>query len=514
MRLGLSMTSLVVIAGLTVNGTAHGQSGEKSNIPLPSAEQSTFLAAQAPGGLRQSTQAIPLNVKIKFAPKYSIYSEFTEGAQSVDLALQSANELVILLKPDLTGPEISAALEQNKLRIIQTMPEIGAVVVDASQRLGPSALPAAAAGVEAATDTPINLLARTLREDGRFVAVTPNSAISTFNLKSAFWAKPVAASPAAANEQSDWGMADTKLDAVWSKMTVPVRIGVIDVGFADHEDLDATKGLPGTLAKANHGNHVAGILCAKHNGIGVKGGLRNCTLVESSGWFVLNGPSAPEGFDADPFVTLFSEYVGTTLRFISANPGVRVINLSLGYNWMSNFNIDPRGPAYAAYRNDVKQQGAIFAAVLAHAKSQNVALVMAAGNDSTSLNPPLEAEWASPFNQGSKLVEQQDGWTNGLIVEAYDKTHQRASFSNVKGHVTCPGVDVLSSLASGSSAYGLMSGTSMAAPYCAAGLAAGIMLRPDLSLRQVIECVRKSPNSVGGVPRMDVDFVVNTCDKH
>lgn len=508
MRLG--PTLMLTIVGLA--GPALGQ----SNIPLPSPDQRSFLAAQAPGGTRRTAQAISLNVNIDSVQKNSIYSSATDGGKTVNLALQSAHELMILLKPDLTGPEIAAALEEHRLRIIQTMPEIGAVLVEASQRLAtpPTSRPALPT-VEAATETSVNVLVRALREDERFVAVTPNTALSTFSLKSAFWSKPVAPSPAAANERTDWGMADTRMDSVWSRMTAPIKIGVIDVGFAPHEDLDATTGLPGELAKHDHGNHVAGILCAKHNGIGVKGALKNCTVVMSSGWFVLTGPSAPEGFGVDPFVTLFSEYVATTLRFMSANPDVRVINLSLGYNWIPNFNIDPREPNYASYRNDVRQQGAFFAAVLAHAKLQNKAIVMAAGNDSTNLDPPLEAEWASPFNQGSMLVEKQDGWTNGLIIEAYDKNHQRADFSNVQGHLACPGVDILSSLAKGSNAYGQMSGTSMAAPYCAAGLAAGVMLRPDLSLREVIDCLRSSPDKVENrVPRLNVDFVVNRCKKN
>lgn len=511
MRLGSATIGTWAMAGTlaSLSGMALGQ--ETSKILLPSAEQRSYLAAQVPGGTRRTSQTTPLGVNIKSVQTNSIYSAATAGPETVELALQSADELMILLRPDLTGPQIAAALEEHKLRLIQTMPEIGAIVVDATDRLVAGGPPSAAVTIDTATETPVNVLARELRGDPRFIAVAPNSALSTMSLKSAFWAKPEPPSPVAATERVDWGMADIGMDKVWPAMTAPVKVGVIDVGFASHEDLDATNGLPGTLAKHDHGNHVAGIMCAKHNGLGIKGALKNCKLVQSSGWFVLTGPASPEGFGTDPFVTVFSEYVATTLRFMSANPDVRVINLSLGYNWMNNFNIDPRGPSFAAYRNDVRQQGAFFAAVLAVAKSNGVAIVMAAGNDSTNLNPRLEAEWASPFNQGSMLVERQDGWTNGLVVEAYDKQHQRASFSNVKGHLACPGVGILSSLASGASAYGEMSGTSMAAPYCAAGLAAGMMLRPELSLRDLIGCLRSSPQKIDSVPRLDVDFVVNRC---
>ena len=280
-------------------------------------------------------------------------------------------------------------------------------------------------------------------------------------------------------------------------MITPFEVGVIDQGFAPHEDLSSRAGLSGVVSAIDHGNHVSGIICAKHNGIGIKGALKNCTIVQATATPILTGNSAIEGNSIDRFVGLVSEHIVTVLSFMEANPNVRVINLSLGYNWMPKFNIDPRTPSEVHIRDEVRQQGLFFRSILAYAKARNIAFVLAAGNDSSSLNAPLEAEWASPFNYGAKLMEEKDGWADALIVEAHGADNRRAPFSNISNEVSCPGVDVLSTLASGASNYGKLSGTSMAAPYCAAALAVVLELRPELSLRDALTCIggkQKSTN--------------------
>jgi hypothetical protein len=493
---------------------AISQTTETSNIPLPSPELKKYLASTSVGKPAVA-QGPTTTVQVKKVPKDSIYFEMIVAKKSIQLPLQSSNQLLILLNPTLKGENVQEAMEKHRLSIVRAIPDIGAIIVDTSRRLPEAPTAVASASVLDAKKSQLDALAIELQKDDRFLAVTPNSAVSSFMLKAA--ATPIMDNKptiGASSERTDWGIKATGFDKIWPRMTTPFMMGVIDVGFSAHEDLDTSTGLPVVVPVADHGNHVAGIMCAKHNGIGVKGALKNCRVVESTAVTMLNGDAAPEGSDRSQFITRFSEPLATVLEFIEANPTIRVINLSLGYNWMPNFKVDPRASGNEQIRNDIKTQARFFAAVLAVAKARNIAVVMAAGNDSSSLNPPLEAEWASPFNYAVKLMVEKDGWANALVVEAYDRDQHRALFSNISTDVSCPGVDILSTLGSGPRDYGELSGTSMASPYCAAGLAAILQLRPDLSLREALNCARSGPDKIEArIPKFDVSYSVEKCKK-
>ncbi|WP_265943132.1 S8 family peptidase [Dechloromonas sp. A34] len=502
--LSLAMGLVAVTSAQTVEST----------IPLPSAEQRAYLESPEGSGTRGHSPTVSASVEIKKVPPDSIFYSLTKRGKAVHQPLQSANELLILLDPKLKGEEIRAALNVHQLDVIKSMPQIGAIVVDASRRLGAAAVKSSTNSLPKVKNSPLDLLARDLAKDPRLLSVTPNSVMSPFVLKSAMKPTPATPAPDVATERIDWGVIDSKFDKIWPLMTAPFVVGVIDVGFAPHEDLDAKAGLPGAVKPADHGNHVAGIMCAKHNGIGTKGALRNCTVVEASAALLLTGDAAPEGSGVSPFVVQFSEYLAAVLDFLEANPNVRVINLSLGYNWMPNFNVDPRVDGAEQIRNEVKNQGRIFASVLAYAKRRDIAIVMAAGNDSSTLDTPLEAQWASAFNYAAKLMAEKDGWANALVVEAHGPDNHRAAFSNISGDISCPGVNVLSTLASGRNAYGELSGTSMASPYCAAGLAAVLQLRPELNLREAIGCVRGGGETIDKrVAKLDVQYSVSLCKR-
>jgi subtilisin family serine protease len=487
------------------------QDDETSKIPLPSAAQQEYLAKKPRGTTRGPSPVITANLLIEELPQDSWFATMATG-KVTNLPLRSANELLILLSPELTGPEIENALKDNNLELIDAAPQIGAITVDASARLGSASVPTKPLSVDDVQKSPLNVLASKLAEDPRFVVVTPNAIVGPFGLRSAIEPTPLRPRVGAAIELTDWGVEDAKFDAFWADMKAPFAVGVIDVGFGEHEDLSTHPAVKPPIPSANHGNHVAGIMCAQHNGIGMKGALKDCVVHVSAGRFLLtDGDAAIEGTGAGPFKTLMSEYVATVLEFMDEHPDVGTINLSLGYNWMPNFGIDPRGAAHDAIRNEVRGQGRFFAAILAHAKRRGVALVSAAGNDSSALQSPLEASWASPFNFGNALVREKDGWTNGLVVQAHDAAHKRAGFSNVAGQISCPGVDI-SSLLAAKTAYGKMSGTSMASPYCAAGLALVRALRADLSLRDAIGCVTSSPDlTKEGVPRLNLEYSIRKC---
>jgi hypothetical protein len=552
-----------VVFGLVALAPAvHGQELPSSAL-LPNAALVEHLAvppdAAETGVASPETGAAEAEPFVGFAvPQFPEDSVFfgVDAEETVEQPLVSANRLTILLNPNLGPEEADEALADYDLqRITEERTEalrlIGAVVVDASEALEAMDGEPSVVLVEPAelADTPVVRLARRLQGDPRFVAVAPDSPLTPHQIRSAVEPEEVQLAPSdatvetsadsdaaeeavaveepaagdgaglpsdvAASEFLDWGLEDIGVVGFWPDLDGPFLVGVIDVGFDGHEDLDFTPGLPGQLSKHDHGNHVLGIMCARHNNVGVKGVLPNCSARVSSGAFLLSAlsPRESQRDQVSGFSVLFSELVATTLDFMVAQPDVKTINLSLGFNWMPNFGVDPRAPAAEPFRNMIRVQGRFFASVLAFAKQRDVALVSAAGNDSRNLATPLPAMWASPFNFGSFLIENVDGWSNGLVVEAHAPNHTRAPFSNSDGHISCPGVDVLSTLARGPKSYGTMSGTSMAAPYCAAGLEAFRHLRADLSLRASLDCLRSSPDLIENrVPRLNLAHAVDDCE--
>lgn len=168
-----------------------------------------------------------------------------------------------------------------------------------------------------------------------------------------------------------------------------------------------------------HGTHVAGIAAAATgNGQGIAGVGYHARLL--------------------PVKVLDTNGSGDTARIAQAidwasqQPGVRVINMSLGCQCPS--------PAY-------------LTEAVANARGRGVVVIAAAGNGGTS----------SPASPASA--------PGVLGVGATDSADRRASFSNygVNAKLAAPGVGIYSTLRGGS--YGNMSGTSMASPN-AAGVAA------------------------------------------
>ena len=509
-RLLSTISSLIFLSLVAINNLS-AQENASQNI-LPTDKLQDYLSGVKSSEGERSSRVI--DFKVKKIPEDSVYAAAAaEHETGISQPFQSANELLILLQPGLTEEEIESALSDHNLTAIDAHPQIGSITVDASARLDDSA-GSSFATVTEVENADINKLINELSKDPRFIQVAPNTIITPFAIKSVVKVDIPSEGmvAAAAGEEVDWGIEDGKFSQFWPRLNNEIPIGVIDVGFADHVDLDTVPALPHEIPVNNHGNHVAGIICAQHNDIGVKGALNHCKTFISAGSSFFDSVSPIEDPGLLGFHTRFSELISTVLDFIEQNSSVKTINLSLGYNWMPNFGIDPRDSNNAQIRDLVRGQGRFFTSILAFAKNRDVAIVSAAGNDSRTLPTPLPAIWASPFNFGSSMIEDLDGWTNGLVVEAHDINGNRAVFSNNGGHISCPGVDVLSTLAVPSNSYGRMSGTSMASPYCAAALAALRELRTDLTLRESIDCLRASPDLIENrVPRLNLDHAVNQC---
>jgi len=249
-----------------------------------------------------------------------------------------------------------------------------------------------------------------------------------------------------------WGMQSIQAPEAWA-ITVgshDVKVGVIDIGFQAHSDLNANFGtgwdfnrnreltvatMTENTARGDHGNHVAGTIGAVgDNGVGVTGVSWNVTLVPFEVW---NGNMAGDigGWGHHQLAALN--------RAIADN--IPVVNMSMS-----------GGQALiTAIQNNFR---GLF--------------VWAAGNDG---NNPL---------RDPNVDNSVAGYlpNNMLGVGAHDQNNARASFSNFgvrTVEIWAPGVGINSTVLN--NGYGVAQGTSMAAPHVA-GVAALLMsLDPDLT---------------------------------
>jgi subtilisin family serine protease len=202
---------------------------------------------------------------------------------------------------------------------------------------------------------------------------------------------------------------------------------IIDSGIDfDHPDLTVDEGrsksfINGVISaddENGHGTHVAGIIGAKNNSIGVLGVASGATLVSL------------RVLDAEGKGTLSS--ILQALSYINNNARAGdVVNISLGEDGNSS----------------------ILVQQVQHTASLGIFISIAAGNDSDAANK------YSPANANG---------INIYTISAIDSLDRFASFSNYGNDVVdyaAPGVRILSTFSAGRYAY--LSGTSMAAPHVA-----------------------------------------------
>jgi thermitase len=258
------------------------------------------------------------------------------------------------------------------------------------------------------------------------------------------------------------GTEDADVDAVeaW-KITKGngTRVAIIDSGVAiDHEDIsskvvaranfsDTTITVPADYDRYGHGTHVAGIVAAKHNSVGVAGVCPDCTILDAK---VLNDSGAGS-----------SSSVAKGVDWAVAN-GAKVINMSLGQRVSSR----------------------TLETAVKNAWNKGVVIVAAAGN------------------AGTQAQIYPGAYSKVIAVAATDNKDVKAPFSSYGKwvDVAAPGVDVYSTFPNHEfvlgmqnnrhTGYDMASGTSMASPIVA-GIAGLVWSADDdatnASVREDIE---------------------------
>jgi len=232
---------------------------------------------------------------------------------------------------------------------------------------------------------------------------------------------------AAKSQVIPWGIEDIGvLQALAQKIDGSgVKVAVLDTGIAKHPDLRISGGISFVNGTKNynddngHGTHVAGIIAAANNGIGVVGAA-----------------SKAQVFAVKVLDKYGSGSYGQVIQGIdwAVENGMNIISMSFGGSVESQ-----------ALHEAIKQ-----------ASARGILVVAAAGNSGA----------------GGDTILYPARYPEVISVGAVDRAHKRAGFSSTGPELdlVAPGVDILSTTAD--DGYGTLSGTSMATPHVTGAAAA------------------------------------------
>ncbi|MCL5964579.1 MAG: S8 family peptidase [Deinococcus sp.] len=276
-------------------------------------------------------------------------------------------------------------------------------------------------------------------------------------------------------QTTPWGISRVGADTTTAK-GAGVAVYVVDTGIkVSHEDLGNLKGgyavvtCKGKCAAAydddnGHGSHVAGTVAATNNTVGVVGMAPQADL-----WAVKVLSRSGSG--------TISGIVQGINWVISHNNGgkPKVINMSLG----GTGSDDQDGLYCPATRSSNGFHNVIQKAVC----DNNITVVVAAGNDGQDAALHTPAAYDEVITVSA--TKQGDDWP---------------SWSNW-GHdvdIAAPGVSILSTWNTSTTAYNTISGTSMASPHVAGAAAVVLSANPGYTPAQVKTALLNNAESTSG----------------
>lgn len=316
----------------------------------------------------------------------------------------------------------------------------------------------------------------------------------------------------------NWGLKALNIPSAWSMVDSnrTVKVGIYDHGFAQtHEDLSFAKQYNSGLGDdGEHGTHIAGIIGAKHNNIGIAGVAPNTQLFTYA--------YAGGGYGAMREKVAFSSLIGNH---------VKVINFSQAWD---------RELAYAATISDSLRNEEVLRGIMFRARAieefllktcqmgYDFVIVTSAGNANDykyiedvntesgyrvverdvyegKREKPVLAIYNSALNAISNPVIKEKIIVVGAIQYdgKADSDYSIGAGTSVgeRLDVLAPGINVLSTVPmtyaeTDIKGYALMSGTSMAAPYIAGLVALMYQANPSIRASEVKSIICNTDHQV------------------
>ncbi|MUK87572.1 S8 family serine peptidase [Ornithinibacillus sp. L9] len=241
----------------------------------------------------------------------------------------------------------------------------------------------------------------------------------------------------------DWGIEKTATVTAWrSGLTGKgVKIAVVDTGIAAHEDLSIAGGIsvvnytPSYSDDHGHGTHVAGIIGAQNNELGIVG-------------------TAP---DSDIFAVKALDYNGS--GYLS--------DIIAGIDWSISNQMDIINLSLGTSQDSVVLKQAID-----QAYQKGILVISAAGNSGNK-------------DGSGDTVNFPAKYPTSIAVAAVDSNNQRGLFSSTGEavEISAPGVNVVSTYLGNQ--YIRMNGTSMAAPFVSGIIALYLQENPHATIQDV-----------------------------
>lgn len=309
----------------------------------------------------------------------------------------------------------------------------------------------------------------------------------------------------------NWGLKVLHIPEAWEKIenTNAVKVGIYDHGFSKdvHEDLKSIVKQYNNGAIVNngdHGTHIAGIIGAEHNNVGIAGVSTNAKLYTYS------------------FTNSYYSVMGDKVAFATLiGNQVKVINYSQGLNYQLSYaasNVNARTNAkvieeinniassMSKFLGKLLKMGYDFTIVSSSGNANNKKFIeksTAEGgiygyvvDNAGTKECDIEALYNSPINAiNDPLVKDRIivvGSIGCTRKNANDVEYYLAAANNVGGRVDvyAPGEDILSTVSVNFTetdipGYRLMSGSSMAVPHVAGIVALMYQANPTIGATEV-----------------------------